>query len=87
MVLHIPSGDKQVTVAEILEAATASAAGGSGSSGYMICSEQTFTALAGELGYTTIDIQFSSVGGDDTVSAAEWQSWRQLSSSNNFTYD
>ena len=34
----------------------------------MICSEQTFTALVGDLGYTTIDVQFSSAGGDDTVS-------------------
>ena len=41
---------------------------GAGSSGYMICSEQTFTALVGDLGYTTIDVQFSSAGGDDTVS-------------------
>ena len=68
VVLHTPSGDKQVTVAGILEAATASAAGGAGSSGYMICSEQTFAALAGDSGYTTIDIQLSSAGGDDTVS-------------------
>ena len=68
VVLHTTSGDKQVTLAGILETATASAAGGAGSSGYMICSEQTFTALVGNLGYTTIDVQFSSAGGDDTVS-------------------
>ncbi len=41
---------------------------GAGSSGYMICSEQTFAALVGDLGYTAIDVQFSSAGGDDTVS-------------------
>ena len=34
----------------------------------MICSEQTFAALVGDLGYITIDVQFSSAGGDDTVS-------------------
>mgnify|MGYP000098186078 FL=1 len=68
VVLHTSSGDKQVTVAGILATATASAVNGAGSSGYMICSEQTFTALVGDLGYTTIDVQFSSAGGDDTVS-------------------
>ena len=64
-VLHTSSGDKQVTIAGILATATAS---GAGSSGYMICSEQTFAALVGDLGYTAIDVQFSSTGGDDTVS-------------------
>ena len=69
IILHISFGDKQVTVAGILATAAASAVNGAGSSGYMICSEQTFTALVGDLGYTTIDVQFSSDGGDDTVSA------------------
>lgn len=68
IVLHTTSGDKQVTIAGILATSTASAVNGAGSSGYMICSEQTFTALVGDLGYTTIDVQFSSAGGDDTVS-------------------
>ena len=68
VVLHTSSGDKQVTIAGILATATASAVNGAGSSGYMICSEQTFAALVGDLGYTTIDVQFSSAGGDDTVS-------------------
>ena len=68
VVLHTTSGDKQVTIAGILATSTASAVNGAGSSGYMICSEQTFTALVGDLGYTTIDVQFSSAGGDDTVS-------------------
>lgn len=69
VVLHTPSGDKQVTIAGILASATASAVNGAGSSGYMICSEQTFAALAGDWGYTTIDVQLSSAGNDDTVSA------------------
>lgn len=68
IVLHTSSGDKQVTIAGILAMSTASAVNGAGSSGYMICSEQTFTTLVGDLGYTTIDIQLSPVGGDDTVS-------------------
>lgn len=34
----------------------------------MICSEQTFAALVGDLGYTAIDVQFSSAGGDNAVS-------------------
>lgn len=68
IVLHTSSGDKQVTIAGILSTATASTVNSAGSSGYMICSEQTFAALVGDLGYTTIDVQFSSAGGDDTVS-------------------
>ena len=51
VVLHTTSGDKQVTIAGILATSTASAVNGAGSSGYMICSEQTFTALVGDLGY------------------------------------
>ena len=41
VVLHTTSGDKQVTIAGILATSTASAVNGAGSSGYMICSEQT----------------------------------------------
>ena len=66
VVLHTSSGDKQITIAGIL--ATASGVNGAGSSGYMICSEQTFAALVGDLGYTAIDVQFSSAGGDNAVS-------------------
>ena len=68
VVLHTSSGDKQVTIAGILATATASGVNGAGSSGYMICSEQTFVTLVGDLGYTAIDVQFSSAGGDDAVS-------------------
>ncbi len=69
VVLHTSSGDKQVTITGILAAVTAGVVNGAGSSGYMICSEQTFAALAGDLGYAAIDVQLSSAGGDDTVSA------------------
>ena len=68
VVLHTASGDKQVTIAGVLATATASTVSGAGSSGYMICSEQAFAALVGDLGYTTVDVQFSSAGSDDTVS-------------------
>ena len=68
IVLHTTSGDNQVTIAGILSTATASTVNSAGSSGYTICSEQIFTTLVGDLGYTTIDVQFSSAGGDDTVS-------------------
>ena len=68
VVLHTSSGDKQITIAGILATTTASGVNGAGSSGYMICSEQTFAALVGDLGYTAIDVQFSSAAGDDAVS-------------------
>lgn len=68
VVLHTSSGDKQIAIAGILATATASGVNGAGSSGYMICSEQTFAALVGNLGYTAIDVQFSSAGGDNAVS-------------------
>jgi len=65
--LHTSAGDKQITIGGILTAA--SAANPAGSCGYMICSEQTFIELAGDLGYTTIDVQLTNAGDDDTVSA------------------
>lgn len=65
--IHTSAGDKQVTIAGIL--ATTNAKNGAGSNGYMICSEQTFVDIAGDLGYTTVDVQFSKTGDDDTVSA------------------
>lgn len=69
VVLHTSSGDKQVTIAGILSTAIASSENNAGNSGYMICSEQTFATLVGNLGYTTIDIQFSATGNDNTISA------------------
>lgn len=59
-------GEKQVTVAGILS--TASAANRAGSHGYIVCSEKTFMDIAGDSGYTTIDIQLSKLGADVTVS-------------------
>ena len=70
IVLHTSSGDKQVTIAGILSTVPASTINSAGSNGYMICSEQTFAACSWRFGlYNSIDVQFSSAGGDDTVSA------------------
>lgn len=65
--LHTSAGGKQITIGGILT--TAGAANSAGSYGYMICSEQTFMEIAGDLGYTTIDVQLTNAEDDDTVSA------------------
>lgn len=65
--LHTSAGDKQITIAGIVT--TTNAANSAGSYGYMICSEQTFIEIAGDLGYTTIDVQLTNAGDDNTVSA------------------
>ncbi len=65
--LHTSAGDKQISIGGILT--TASAANSAGSCGYLICSEQTFIEIAGDLGYTAIDVQLSDSGNDDTISA------------------
>lgn len=65
--IHTSSGNKQVTVAGILSSANAT--NRAGSDGYMICSEQTFVELVGDLGYTMLDVQLSRSGNDNTVSA------------------
>lgn len=65
--LHTSKGDKQITIGGILT--VTSAANSAGSYGYMICSEQTFIEIAGDLGYTTIDVRLSSSRNDDTVAA------------------
>lgn len=65
--LHTSTGDKQITIGGILT--TTSAANSAGSYGYMICSEQTFIEIAGDSGYTTIDVQLTNAGDDNTVSA------------------
>lgn len=67
LILHTSTGDKPITIGGILT--TTSAANSAGSYGYMICSEQTFIEIAGDLGYTTIDVQLSNSGDDDTISA------------------
>ncbi|MCI9078928.1 MAG: FtsX-like permease family protein [Lachnospiraceae bacterium] len=64
--LHTSAGSKQITIGGILT--TTSAANSAGSYGYMVCSEQTFIEIAGDLGYTTIDVQLTNAGNDDTVS-------------------
>lgn len=66
LTLHTALNDKQVTVAGIM--ATINAENEAGNKGYIICSEQTFLELVGDLGYMTIDVQLSKVGNDDTVS-------------------
>jgi len=67
LILHTVAGDKQITIGGILT--TASAANGAGSYGCLICSERTFLEIAGENGYTTIDIQLSGSGDENTISA------------------
>ncbi len=56
-----------MTVAGILT--TTNATNHAGSKGYMICSEQTFVEIAGDLGYTSLDVQLSKSGNDNTISA------------------
>lgn len=65
--LHTSAGDKQITIGGIVT--TTNAANSAGSYGYMICSEQTFIEIAGDSGYTTIDVQLTNAGDDNTVSA------------------
>lgn len=65
--LHTAIGDKQVTIAGIL--ATTNAKNSAGSNGYIVCSEETFIDIVGNLGYVTIDVQLSDTGNDDIVSA------------------
>lgn len=67
LTLHTSAGDKQITIGGILT--TANAVNRAGTYGYLVCSEQTFIEIAGDLGYTAIDIQLSSSGNDDTISA------------------
>lgn len=64
---HTIAGDKQVRIAGILSAINAG--NEEGNNGCMVCSEETFIDLVGDLGYTVIDIQLSQTGDDDTVLA------------------
>lgn len=66
LTLQTSQGDKQVILTGILS--TISAKNAAGSYGYFICSEKTFQDLAGDLGYTTLDIQLSEDGNDETIS-------------------
>lgn len=65
--IHAAAGEKQVTVAGVLS--DVNAANSAGSCGYMVCSEQMFVEIAGDCGYTAIDVQLSQTGDDHTVSA------------------
>ena len=67
LTLHTSAGDKQITIGGILTAANA--VNRAGTYGYLVCSEPTFIEIAGDSGYTAIDIQLSSSGNDDTISA------------------
>ena len=67
LTVHTSDGDKTVTIAGVLT--TANAVNSAGSFGYMVCSEPTFTEIAGKSGYTTIDVQLSKAGDDATVAA------------------
>lgn len=67
LTVHTSGGDKTVTIAGVVT--TTNAVNSAGSFGYMICSEPTFTEIAGNSGYTTIDVQFSKAGDDATVAA------------------
>ena len=67
VILGTAKGNKQVTIAGILS--TINAQNSAGSNGYMICSEDTFSDIIGNPGYTTIDIQLSGKGNDDTVNS------------------
>lgn len=65
LILHTAYGDKKVTVAGILT--QAGAQNKAGSSGFLICSEQTFIKNIGDTGYTAIDIQLSKTGDEAVV--------------------
>lgn len=67
LTLHTSAGDKQITIGGILTAANA--VNRAGTYGYLVCSEPTFIEIAGDSGYTAIDIQLSSSGNDDMISA------------------
>ena len=67
LTVHTSGGDKTVTIAGVVT--TTNSVNSAGSFGYMICSEPTFTEIAGNSGYTTIDVQFSKAGDDATVAA------------------
>lgn len=67
LTIHTSAGDKQITISGVLTAANA--ADSVGSYGCLICSEQTFIELVGDVGYTTIDVQLIDSDDDDTISA------------------
>ena len=56
-----------MTIAGVLS--SVHAVNGAGSCGYVVCSEQLFTELAGNMGYTAIDVQLSNSNDDAAVTA------------------
>lgn len=66
LTLHTSTGDKQITIGGILT--NTNAVNSAGNYGYLICSEPTFIEIAGDAGYTVIDVQLSDSGNDGTVS-------------------
>ena len=59
--------ERQVIIAGVLPATHA--VNGAGSCGYVVCSEQTFLELVGDVGYSAMDVQFSGTNDDAVVSA------------------
>lgn len=69
LIVHTEAGEKQVRVAGILS--TINASKPAGDSGYIVCSEDTFMSIAGDVGYQTIDIQLSKDSSDETISSIQ----------------
>ena len=67
LIVDTVSGEKQVTIAGILT--TADTVNRAGSFGCIVCSEQTFIELAGDLGYAALDIQLSDANSDTALLA------------------
>lgn len=67
LTVQTDTGSRQMTIAGILS--SAHAVNSAGSCGYVVCSEQTFTELAGNIGYTAIDVQLSNTNDDAAVAA------------------
>ncbi len=59
--------ERQAIIAGVLPATHA--VNGAGSCGYVVCSEQTFLELVGDVGYSAVDVQFSGTNDDAVVSA------------------
>ena len=67
LMLHTSAGDRQITIGGILTSVCA--VNSAGSYGYLVCSEPTFIKIAGDSGYTAVDVQLSDSGDDGTISA------------------
>lgn len=67
IIIRGEAGERKVTVSGVL--AAANAINSPGSYGYVVCSENTFRELAGDMGYAVIDVQLFDAGDDDTAAA------------------